>query len=561
MDWSTACTDWEERVVRGDTLVPFSPLFPDQSETALKILKQLHIVDVINSPTFGQCCKPWVFDLPTALFGAYDEETGRRLIREFFLLVSKKNSKSTLGAGLMLTALLLNWRLSNEFLFLAPTVEVANNAFQPARDAIRADEELSDLLHIQEHLKLITHRMTGATLKVVAADSETVSGKKAGGIWIDELWLFGKRANAVNMMREATGGLMSRPEGFIVWSSTQSDEAPAGIFRTKLDYFRKVRDAEIDDKKCLPIIYEFPKRYLDDQSYTDPKNFYITNPNMGKSVDQEYLEDELRKAQIGEDEVPGTVQGFFAKHLDIEVGISKTAENWAGAEYWPLGAEKSLTLEAILERSEVVTGGIDGGGLDDLFSLGIVGREADTRQWFGWTHALISPEGLKRRKKNQSVYQQFMADGDLTLVDALPDDLEWLVEKIKEIKRSGKLHQIGADPSGLGGTVDALADIGVSEETGLLIGVSQGIRLSGARKTVERKLLDGSFKHTGSALMDWCAGNAKVRATSTASLIERAASGYGKIDPLMALFNAVHLMSLNPPAKRSVYQSRGLVTV
>jgi phage terminase large subunit-like protein len=38
------------------------------------------------------------------------------------------------------------------------------------------------------------------------------------------------------MFKEATGGLFARPEGFIIWITTQSDEAPAGIFADKMEY-------------------------------------------------------------------------------------------------------------------------------------------------------------------------------------------------------------------------------------------------------------------------------------------------------------------------------------
>ena len=189
------------------SLIPCPPLFPDEAAAALAIFRELRIVDAPGSPEIGEACLPWVMDLAAAVFGACDPETGRRLIRYFFLLVAKKNSKSTIAAAIMLTALVRNWRSSAEFLILAPTIEVANNSFWPCRDMIRGDEELSDLFQVSEHIRTITHRNTRATLKVVAADSETVSGKKAVGVFIDELWLFGKRANSENMLREATGGL------------------------------------------------------------------------------------------------------------------------------------------------------------------------------------------------------------------------------------------------------------------------------------------------------------------------------------------------------------------
>jgi len=210
-----------------------------------------------------------------------------------------------------------------------------------------------------------------------------------------------------------------------------------------------------------------------------------------------------------------------------------------------------LTLDSALERSEAAVVGIDGGGLDDLLGIAVVGRQKIDGTYLAWTHALISPEGLERRKANTAFYDKFIADGDLTVVEELPDDISRVTEIVEKVKEAKKLAGVGVDAIGIGGIVDALAKIGVTQENNLLAGVRQGISLMGAIKTVERKLVDGSFKHGGQALMTWCAGNARVVPTPTGMRIARDDSGFGKIDPLMALFNACALMALNPaPNKR-----------
>ncbi|RVG20286.1 terminase large subunit [Sinorhizobium meliloti] len=545
MTWDTSCVDWERRIIEGESLIPFDPLFPEEAEAALEVFKALRIVDAPGSPTFGDACEEWVFEFVKAIFGAYDHEAAKRNIREFFLLISKKNSKSTIAAGIMLTALIRNWRHSAELLILAPTIEIANNSYGPAADMVRADPELSDLLHIQDNFRTITHRLTGAKLKVVAADTDTVGGKKAAFVLVDELWIFGKRNNADAMLREATGGLVSRPEGFVIYLSTQSDAPPAGVFKDKLDYFRDVRDGKISDRKSLGVIYEFPKVMLDAEAYLDPENFYVTNPNIGRSVSREWLEEELVKELAKDSETRNT---FLAKHLNIEIGMNLRSNRWPGADFWAARAEEDLDLEGVLARSEVVVVGIDGGGLDDLFGLTVVGREKGSRDWLSWSHAWCHKGVLGRRKSIASMLEDFKRAGLLTIVDDELDDISGIIEIIEDIKDRGLLASVAVDPAGLGEMIEALAEIEVTQEAGNLIGAPQGYAMMNAIKTAERKLANGTLRHAPSALMDWCVSNLKIEPTATAIRATKQNAGDAKIDPVMALFDAVTVMIRNPEA-------------
>ena len=541
--WTTANPDWEKKIVAGQSLVPFAPLFPAEAEAGLAVMKMLKIVDAPGSPTIGESCAPWVLDFAAAVFGSYDPDSGRRLVREFFLMVPKKASKSTTAAAIMMTLLLRNWRQSAELIVIAPTVEVASNAFAPARDMVKHDEELSELLHVQEHIRTITHRLTGATLKIVASDSNTVAGKKASFVLVDEVHQFGSMATAEGMLREATGGLAARPEGAILYLTTQSDQPPAGVFKSKLDYARGVRDGTVKDDRFLPILYEFPDHMIKAGEHKNPANFHLVSPNMGYSVDREFLEREFQKAE-GEGE--SSMSGFLAKFLNVEIGLNLRSDRWAGCDFWQQQATK-LSLDDLLARCEVVAAGIDGGGLDDLLGFAVCGREKKTGQWLLWTHAWAHPSVLERRKSEASRLQDFAKDGNLTLVSRVGEDVEDVALIAAKLEASGLFDQIGCDQAGIGAIAQAIVDAGVPQEK--LVGISQGWRLHGAITVAERSLAAGALWHDDQPLMDWCVGNAKIEQRGNAVMITKQMAGKAKIDPLMAAFNAITLISLNPAAK------------
>lgn len=543
-DEKSSADIWRDRIIAGESIIP-PPIHVREADRALAIFKRLRLTDVRGRPTMGTACGQWTFDLVRAVFGACPddgESAGVQSIREFFVCIAKKNGKSSIAAGIMLTALILCWRENEEHLIIAPTKEVADNSFKAAASMVSADNELRMLFHVQHHTKTIIHRVNSNSLKVVAADSDTVSGKKAGKVLVDELWLFGKKHNADAMLMEATGGQASRDDGFTIYLTTQSDEPPAGVFRDKLQYFRDVRDGVIDDPSSLPIIYEYPQDMKDANAWEDRSTWHIPNPNLGHSVSADWIAQNLAQRR---EKTDGQLQQFLAKHLNVEIGLALRSDRWEGAGFWE-DAAAPLSLESLIERCEVIDVGIDGGGLNDLLGLYVVGREKGSNRKLGWGRAWAADIALERRKSIAPALRGFASDGDMSIVKNVGDDVAELVQIALDVYDSGLLDQIGCDPAGIGSIAESLEKAGIPKDK--IVGISQGWRLGGAVKTTERWLADGSFKPARQNLMAWCAGNARVEQRANGILVTKQSSGQSKIDPLMAMFDAVELMARNPAA-------------
>jgi phage terminase large subunit-like protein len=270
---------------------------------------------------------------------------------------------------------------------------------------------------------------------------------------------------------------------------------------------------------------------------------------LGASVDEETIKREFKKAEI---EGPTSMQGFLAKHLNIQIGVSAKAQAWAGADYWEAAAGE-VTLDTIFDRCEVIEVGIDGGGLDDLLGLSVLGREMGTGNWLLWTRAWCHAIALERRKSEAPKYHDFAKDGDLVIVEEIGQDIKQVGDVVRKCEESGLLDRIGVDQAGIGAIAD---EIEAGDENGWgaiehdrIVGIPQGWRLNGAIKTTERKLAEKTLIHGGQAMMNWCVGNARVEPRGNAISITKQASGTGKIDPLMAVFNCVALMAMNPESR------------
>jgi phage terminase large subunit-like protein len=554
MPWNFACTDWEERLRSGRTLVPDLPLDDLEAGRAVGIFNKLRLPDVPGRPAMAEAANDWQRDIVRAVFGSLDQD-GNRRVPELFALVPKKNSKTTGGAAIMVTALLMNRRPRAEFILVGPTQEVADLAFQQASGMIDADPDgyLQKRFQVQEHIKTIMDRRTRAKLKVKTFDLKVMTGAKPAGVLVDELHLMSTMSFASRVIGQIRGGVIANPEAFLIFITTQSDEAPAGVFKAELKYARAVRDGRItEDARTLPVLYEFPQamQKARDKPWQDPENWPMVLPNLGRSITIPRLLSDWRSArEKGEAEE----NRWASQHLNVEIGVATHSDSWIGADYWLTAADESLSLESLIERSDVAVVGIDGGGLDDLLGLAVIGRDRISRDWLVWAHAWAQSDVFARRQQITEQLRDFEAAGDLTVCDDDDPtrDIREVADIVERLKDSGLLPEkaaVGCDPQGVAALVDEIASRDIPDEQ--MIGIAQGYRLSGAVWGMERKLKDGTLWHCGSAMMAWCVGNAKVEQRGNAVIITKQAAGKAKIDPLMAIFDAVMLMSRNPEAKR-----------
>ncbi len=150
---------------------------------------------------------------------------------------------------------------------------------------------------------------------------------------LDELHELGKNPRAAAVMQQIRGGGITKQRGRLLMITTQSDESPAGVWRTELDKARKIRDGRGGSSPImLPVLYEFPVELQRAQEFwRDRRNWGgLVLPNLGLSIDPQALADDYenngRVSKHAE-------QIWASQHLNIEIGVGLSA-GWLGAQYW-----------------------------------------------------------------------------------------------------------------------------------------------------------------------------------------------------------------------------------
>ena len=488
-----------------------------------------HVEGALAGHPFALC--PWQEAIIRNAFG-WKRADGTRRYRELFVFVPRKNGKSTMCAGIALLLLFQDDEPGAQIYSAAAEREQAALVFRQAKAMVRCDDLLSKSCTVYQHA--IVRNDSTSSYKAISAEAGTKHGFNSHGVIIDELHAQPNR-DLVDVLITSTG---SRRQPLIVHITTAGFDRNS-ICWEKYEYACKVRDGIIDDPSFLPVLYEGDA----DADWSSESTWYKANPNLGISLDLEYLRRECTKAQ----EQPSYEQTFRRLHLNQ---WTESDVRWLPMDKWDACATWTDTED--FGDDVHWHGGLDLATTTDVSAFVLVcshGGTAYVKCWF-W----VPGENARKRERRDRVPYTSWRD-HLEFTEGNVIDYDVIRERIIEIGRTHNIVEIAVDRWNSTQLQTQLAGDGFS-----IIQFGQGFAsMSAPSKELEKRILSGTLAHGGNPVLRWMASNVMIETDAAGNIKPSKKKSTEKIDGIVALVMALARLTAEP--MEGVYESRGLLSV
>lgn len=230
----------------------------------------------------------WQKALVSCLFGIIDTE-GNRQARECFLVVGRKNGKSLLSAAIIAYMVFADGEHGANAYCVAPKLDQANIIYHAFWETIKSEPELRRLIKSRKSDYYI--ESTNSSIKKVAFSSSKSDGYNPHAVVLDELASFkGEQGmRQYEVMKSAFG---SRRQGLLLGAST-AGYIRGGIYDELMMRATRFLLGDSKEKRFFPFLY-----IIDDEDrWNDIEELKKSNPNLGVSVTESYLKEEIAVAE------------------------------------------------------------------------------------------------------------------------------------------------------------------------------------------------------------------------------------------------------------------------
>lgn len=471
---------------------------------------------------------PWERDFVATLIG-WKRPDGTRRYREAFVGIPRKNSKTTLCAGLSLYLLFADNEDGAEVYCAASTRDQATMVFNPAAAMVRANKALARRATVVDSKKNIAYAERNSYMRAVAAEAGPLHGTHTHAAIIDEVHTQPNR----DLYDVFKTSVVNREQPLVIGITTAGHDRDSICYEL-WSYARQIRDGLVQDPHFLPVLYEAEES----DDWTDPKVWAKVNPNYGRSVKIEYLEEAFNRART----TPAFENTFKNLHLNI---WTEAESRWMTTEAWEACEGEFPDLAGADTWC-----GLDLASTDDITAFVKVHRLDG--QLFVVPHFYVPEETVRAaRKTYQSQYRDWVSKGLLTVTPGSATDYGFVRQQILDDARKYRVKCIAFDAWQALDTFQQLDDAGLP-----CLKVSQSYAgLHPGVKATEEAVLEQRLVHDGNQVLRWmlaCTvvdhdGNGNRKPSKRKSHGDTGTKG--KIDGVSALVMAMGQVSETPEAE------------
>lgn len=413
-----ACKQFIDNLQRKDLVY-----IENESDKVITFINQLELSEQAKPTKF--ILEPWQTFIICGIYGFYFKGTSKRKVNTVFLELPRKNGKSQLITALTLYHLIFN--IDSQVIVSANSREQAKNVdFKKIKEYCKQLDINKKIL--KQYYNSI--KFNNSELLVTASDSKRLDGLNASLAVIDELHE-AKNADMYNVLKSSQG---SRKNPLLIAITTAGFDSESFCY-SLVDYSIKVLNNEIIDDSQFNLIYTLDE----DDDYTDYNNIQKANPNLGISVNESFIINEIKKG------INNPVEAFSVKvkHFNIWLTAKNYDEQYIDMSYVDKAFNKSINLNnELFKNCNGVYLGVDLAAISDIASV-TYQFNIDGKYYFFNRYYL--PEHNQNSILMNNKYKQWSKEGYIKLINGNVIDYNDIIEDIKEISLLYNINLISYD--------------------------------------------------------------------------------------------------------------------
>ena len=367
------------------------------------------------------------------IYGLYDPTDGTRLVRDAYIIVPRKFSKSTSSAAIAIYDLFCG-DANGQVFCGANSYQQAKVLFDEIRKVLKSMDPLGRHFKVNREIVEWADGRRESFCRCLASNAETLDGLFASTAIFDEYAQARDTAshNGDDFKNTITTSMGPRKQPLTVVISTCS-EVVDGPCAKEIAGAKRVLKGDLENDNLFASLF-MPD--VDDQD-GDPHTWQKVQPHLGITVNKRFYEYEFAKAQMS----ASLMLAFRTKLLNKFVINEESV--WISKQYIKPYLVKRNLSDYDTRYDAMVA--IDLSESDDFSAVSTAIFNRDTNKYYFHTDYFF-PKGALEGHRNKRMYEIWAEQGYLILTEGDVIDYDYIVGYIFGVSKHVNILKIGYDP-------------------------------------------------------------------------------------------------------------------